>query len=178
MKDVGDSLQNGRSAVTVPSETMRRLAALNLPGQTFREVLAIVADALDVTRKRQGCVLPESWSPGESGMAWAGELLGVLDAERELETFRDYWRAKPGREGRKLDWEATWRNWVRRVDERRAKPTNGHRNGAHQSTAAVAADLFARAVDLERRAGLRPAAAVRGGGDGGIPPWPVDDEAR
>lgn len=30
------------------------------------------------------------------------------------ETFRDYWRAKAGKEGVKLDWEATWRNWVRR----------------------------------------------------------------
>ena len=28
--------------------------------------------------------------------------------------FRDYWIAQPGQKGVKLDWEATWRNWVRR----------------------------------------------------------------
>lgn len=28
--------------------------------------------------------------------------------------FLDYWVAKPGKDGTKLDWEATWRNWVRR----------------------------------------------------------------
>ena len=28
--------------------------------------------------------------------------------------FRDYWISQPGQKGVKLDWEATWRNWVRR----------------------------------------------------------------
>lgn len=28
--------------------------------------------------------------------------------------FADHWRAKPGADGRKADWLATWRNWVRR----------------------------------------------------------------
>jgi uncharacterized protein YdaU (DUF1376 family) len=27
--------------------------------------------------------------------------------------FKDYWIAKPGKDGCKLDWLATWRNWVR-----------------------------------------------------------------
>jgi uncharacterized protein YdaU (DUF1376 family) len=27
--------------------------------------------------------------------------------------FRDYWIAQPGQKGVKLDWTATWRNWVR-----------------------------------------------------------------
>lgn len=27
--------------------------------------------------------------------------------------FFDYWIAQPGAKGRKLDWSATWRNWVR-----------------------------------------------------------------
>ena len=27
--------------------------------------------------------------------------------------FRDYWIAQPGTKGKKLDWAATWRNWVR-----------------------------------------------------------------
>lgn len=27
--------------------------------------------------------------------------------------FRDYWIAQPGQKGVKLDWSATWRNWVR-----------------------------------------------------------------
>jgi len=38
---------------------------------------------------------------------------------REAERFRDYWIAKPGKDGVKLDWAATWRNWMRRfADEK------------------------------------------------------------
>jgi hypothetical protein len=31
-------------------------------------------------------------------------------------TFRDHWWGKAGKEGRKADWFATWRNWVRKED--------------------------------------------------------------
>lgn len=33
--------------------------------------------------------------------------------ETEAAAFVDYWHAKPGKDGRKADWAATWRNWVR-----------------------------------------------------------------
>lgn len=34
----------------------------------------------------------------------------------EALVFRDYWMATPGAKGRKTDWLATWRNWMRRAD--------------------------------------------------------------
>ena len=37
-----------------------------------------------------------------------------LDPERMWAIFQDHWRAKAGKDGAKLDWPATWRNWVRR----------------------------------------------------------------
>jgi hypothetical protein len=33
--------------------------------------------------------------------------------------FRDFWHAKPGQGGVKLDWTATWRNWCREDARRR-----------------------------------------------------------
>lgn len=36
-----------------------------------------------------------------------------LDPIATFEKFKDYWTAKPGKAGTKLDWLATWRNWVR-----------------------------------------------------------------
>ena len=36
-----------------------------------------------------------------------------LDVHQEAKKFVDYWIAKPGKDGCKLDWEATWRNWIR-----------------------------------------------------------------
>lgn len=35
------------------------------------------------------------------------------DAQAEAENFCDFWWSKPGAEASKLDWKATWRNWVR-----------------------------------------------------------------
>lgn len=36
-----------------------------------------------------------------------------VDAEREFAKFVDHWRAASGAKARKVDWEATWRNWCR-----------------------------------------------------------------
>lgn len=35
------------------------------------------------------------------------------DVRVEYDAFKDYWTAKPGKDGVKLDWLATWRNWCR-----------------------------------------------------------------
>lgn len=53
-------------------------------------------------------VLPDDWRD------WAtSEGMTVSQADSEGLRFRDYWVAKPGREAVKMDWLATWRNWVR-----------------------------------------------------------------
>jgi hypothetical protein len=44
----------------------------------------------------------------------------TLPAERTFEKFCDYWRAIPGAKGRKIDWDATWRNWCR--NDKDARP--------------------------------------------------------
>jgi hypothetical protein len=36
-----------------------------------------------------------------------------LDPDRVCAKFADFWHGKPGKAGTKLDWLATWRNWVR-----------------------------------------------------------------
>lgn len=54
-----------------------------------------------------------------------------LDSNLVWREFKDYWRAKPGKDGRKLDWFATWRNWVR---HQRTQPRiNGHEGPKHLS---------------------------------------------
>ena len=44
-----------------------------------------------------------------------------VEALRELEVFRDYWCALGGQRATKIDWQATWRNWVRKSQ----RPSNG-----------------------------------------------------
>jgi hypothetical protein len=56
-----------------------------------------------------------------------------LDPDRVAAKFADHWHAKPGKAGTKLDWLATWRNWVR---EERAPVRPVAQRSAPQSFAA------------------------------------------
>lgn len=51
--------------------------------------------------------LPEDWR------AFCASERADLDPAETFKRFKDYWIAQPGRSGSKVDWLATWRNWVR-----------------------------------------------------------------
>lgn len=62
---------------------------------------------------RKGSRLPSEWVPSEILEAWAIKERPDLDMAVTTARFRDYYAAAPGAKGVKLDWEATFRNWVR-----------------------------------------------------------------
>jgi len=62
--------------------------------------------------RKNGFRLPDDWNPTDTDFAMAVARLNG-SAKLELEKFRDYWKAQPGQRGTKLDWDATFRNWVR-----------------------------------------------------------------
>lgn len=69
--------------------------------------------------------LPDGWEPDPDPEREAEAVAAGVDVRRELERFGDYWRAQPGARGRKVDWQATWRNWLRKaVDDQPRR--NGH----------------------------------------------------
>ncbi|MEI2296727.1 hypothetical protein [Ensifer sp. MJa1] len=70
--------------------------------------------------------LPESFEPDWEFAAGLG--FARADAAVEFDKFRDYWIAKSGRNATKLDWAATWRNWMRNAEKprRAARPQRGH----------------------------------------------------
>ena len=41
-----------------------------------------------------------------------------LNTEKTFNQFKDYWVAQPGQKGVKLNWAATWRNWVRNTTQK------------------------------------------------------------
>lgn len=55
-------------------------------------------------------------------MNWARTERPDLDLARTIASFRDFWVAKPGQGGVKLDWDATFRNWVRKEGTGSGKP--------------------------------------------------------
>ena len=79
-------------------------------------VVVGVVVGVDGAAKRGGR-LPEDWRLSAEQIEWAIGAQPTWDAEHALkvgEAFRDHWRSIPGSRGVKLDWDATWRNWVRR----------------------------------------------------------------
>lgn len=84
-----------------------------------------------VARKRapadRGTRLPDGWMPDRHVIDDMRDKCPNVDFRREHEVFSDYWRAKPGKDGRKSDWNATWRNWMRRAER---DATRFHRSNA------------------------------------------------
>lgn len=121
---------NGRDKTQIPEARSQRKE---------REANASPKKADRGSRMSHEWRLPSAW--GEWAM---GEGLPELSVRREADRFRDYWLGRPGREGTKLDWEATWRNWIRKaLDDvakaslpRRAEPRQGDErttpDGRHQ----------------------------------------------
>ena len=86
-------------------------------------------------KTNRGSRLPEDWQPSERNLQDAGaEGLSPVEISREAEKFRDYWISKPGATACKLDWAATWRNWIRKSRE-----MGGGGRGGGQSRIAQAA---------------------------------------
>lgn len=74
---------------------------------------------------RRATSLPKDWSPSDEQVAKAKAERPDVDVEMEALKFRDFWIAKGGKEGRKLDWDATWRNWIRNARASRGRPVGG-----------------------------------------------------
>lgn len=82
------------------------------------------------TKKRtsdgsRGTRLPSDWIPSNEDSLYSVGLLGESRAAAAMEDFKDYWIAKPGKDGLKLDWSRTWRKWCRNE-----KDWKGNGNGS------------------------------------------------
>jgi hypothetical protein len=63
---------------------------------------------------KRGSRLPDDWELPDDWRLWA-VAEGATDQQALgwSKRFADYWRGRSGAGGRKADWLATWRNWVR-----------------------------------------------------------------
>jgi len=74
--------------------------------------------------RTRGSRISEHWLPSPESVAKIKTECPTVDPQAEHSAFIDYWIAQPGSKGVKLDWDATWRNWMRRKQsDRKGKPT-------------------------------------------------------
>lgn len=64
--------------------------------------------------KERASRLSAEWEPSDEDVIFCKTERPDLNVRKVAAEFRDYWIAQPGAKGRKTDWPATWRNWVRR----------------------------------------------------------------
>lgn len=95
------------------------------------------SSSLRSEERQRASRLPADWTLPDEWAIFCRTERPDLDPLKTAERFADYWRAKPGAQGRKLDWLATWRNWVR--NERAPPP--GQRLSRAAENAAVIAEL-------------------------------------
>jgi len=78
--------------------------------------------------KARGSRLPDGWEPDPELIDWA-RTNAPSCGRADHEAFVDYWHSVPGQRGRKVDWRATWRNWMRTEQQKRSRhqpSANGH----------------------------------------------------
>ena len=77
-----------------------------------------------IKEKRLGSRLAQDWILPDDWEYWANKQRPELNAKLVADQFKDYWIAQPGQKGLKLDWEATWRNWVRNTNAPKLNPAD------------------------------------------------------
>lgn len=78
---------------------------------------------IDKDNKRGSRLAKDLIFPGE-WMVFCREQRPDLQPLRTFEQFKDYWSAQAGQRGVKLDWFATWRNWVRNTNAPKVNPAD------------------------------------------------------
>ena len=108
----------GRRKNPVGSDSQPSAKATNNYKPETNNQKPIVDKSQRGSRLANDFVLPEEWK--DFCVKQRPDLL----PDSTFEQFKDYWCAKPGKDGVKLDWQATWRNWVRNQKELKSNPAD------------------------------------------------------
>lgn len=148
---------NGASAKRRAQESDRKRAERTSP----QSVLPLSASDADEMRTREekrredtpslrsggrATRLPKDWTLPTPWLTWAmvdQPTWNEAHGKREGDKFRDYWVAKSGKDATKEDWEATWRNWVRK-----AGPMQGPKGAASDEWTRTDAEIARKGAEL------------------------------
>lgn len=121
-----------RQNSTVPNPTEQNPTGQTKPGGDAPESakpapdVPLAAPRPPKSSDKRGTRLDDSFTLTSPMRSWAvKEGLPAAEVDRETDKFRDYWAAQPGQKGVKLDWQGTWRNWIRRAVEDRGPRGSG-----------------------------------------------------
>jgi len=108
--------RNKKKQVSNADETLQKRPSNAIDTDTDTEQIQ-----KKVNNKR-GSRLAQDWFLSKSMGDWATKERPDLDVRQVAEQFKDYWVAQAGQKGVKLDWDATWRNWIRNTKAVKPNP--------------------------------------------------------
>lgn len=82
--------------------------------------------------RTRGTRIPDDFTVTPEMVAWCRSECPDVNGQRETQKFFNYWQAKTGAGATKLDWNATWRNWMLNAADRASPQSssppkaNGH----------------------------------------------------
>ena len=75
-------------------------------------------------KNKLGSRLAQDWVLLKTWGEWAQKERPDINVRKVAEQFKDHWIAQPGQKGVKLNWQATWRNWVRNTNAPKMNPAD------------------------------------------------------
>jgi uncharacterized protein YdaU (DUF1376 family) len=112
---VGDKSQKASRSAKSRWEKEKDANALQTQseGNATQDTVHKTQDTKHKEKKQRGSRLPADFEMPKAWEEFAEQERPDLGPRKVFESFKDYWTAKPGAGGVKLDWFATWRNWIR-----------------------------------------------------------------
>lgn len=135
------------SAQAKAKQVLKQKSSKSNP-ETETETEEVTTNVVTSMPRKRGTRLPDAWNPSAAVIAAMRAEHPSVNLKAEHAKFVDYWQSKAGREATKLDWDATWRNWIRTAAER-APSRNGQ---PRQSTSDR---IFAEVQALKTQTGNR-----------------------
>ena len=112
---VGDKSQKASESAKVRWSKEKNANALLTQSEcnATHNTLHTTQDTKPIEKKQRGSRLPNKIENIQEWIDFCNKERPDLTAHNVYSQFRDYWISKAGSGGVKLDWFATWRNWVR-----------------------------------------------------------------
>lgn len=168
-----EKFQSGEQAGdAVPTQDRRRTDA-NYKKDEIRMKEGEEIEANASYKKTRGSRLSSDWFLPKDWGEWAvSEGCSVDMIRSEADKFRDYWVSKAGSSATKVDWQATWRNWIRAAMDRApmSKQSGKRHDGFdnHGSAQGRGDRVDPALTNILRLAGVGQAPSDDSGGVGGF----------
>jgi len=107
-----------------PKKSQRKPTANPSQSQKNPNQQPLTTNQQPIVKATKGSRLSADWVLPSDWEEWAKQERPDLNLRSVGEQFRDYWSAKAGSGSTKLDWQATWRNWVRNQRQERLNPAD------------------------------------------------------